>query len=155
MRYFQKPSNGMIEAGPGFPPGLSRQNRLLYVNLWRELKRRRAALLQSMGLDDLREMSEGLFSDVADQASVDREQELTLLAKARLREQLREIEHALAAMQRHAYGLCMHCGKAIPFARLKVQPCARSCVSCQSMGERKLVTFAHARQEPVHLSEET
>ena len=145
MRYFQKPSNGMIEAGPGFPPGLSRKNRLPYVNLWRELKRRRAALIQSMGLDDLREMSEGLFSDMADQASVDREQELTLLAKARLREQLRQVEHALASMQRKAYGLCIHCGKAIPFARLKVQPWARSCVSCQSMGERKLVAFAHAR----------
>ncbi len=148
MLYSQMLSNDIIEAKPRFRSGLSRKNQTLYMKLWIELKRQQAMLRRRMTLDDVRRTGGGLLSDVMDQASMDREQELTLIGKARLREQLRDIENALAHMEHNAYGLCIRCGEDIPFARLRVQPSAVLCVSCQALNERAgLVASGHTRRE--------
>ena len=66
---------------------------------------------------------------------------------ARLRNQTREvdaalthldaadiarIDRALEAMDDGSYGFCVHCGCAIPFERLKVEPMTQHCVKCKS-----------------------
>ena len=61
----------------------------------------------------------------------------TLLATERtLREQLVEIDHALARLARGTYGVCVECGATIPAARLAVRPQAARCIACQRLEER-------------------
>lgn len=43
-----------------------------------------------------------------------------------------DIDAALARMDAGAYGLCSHCDKPIPFARLEVLPYTTGCVNCLS-----------------------
>jgi DnaK suppressor protein len=42
-----------------------------------------------------------------------------------------EIDAALDRIAAGTYGLCVHCGAAIPEERLEFRPFASSCVSCQ------------------------
>lgn len=48
---------------------------------------------------------------------------------------LRELEAALKRLARTDYGICEECGEEIGVARLKANPSARLCVSCQSAEE--------------------
>lgn len=43
---------------------------------------------------------------------------------------LHKVERALARIEAKGYGVCEHCGEAIPVARLEVLPYATSCVTC-------------------------
>lgn len=43
---------------------------------------------------------------------------------------LHKVERALARIDSKGYGVCEHCGEAIPVARLEVLPYATSCVTC-------------------------
>ena len=52
-------------------------------------------------------------------------------------EELRDIEQARGRMVEGIYGLCMDCGRDIPFERLKAQPSTKRCVDCQSAYEKK------------------
>lgn len=46
------------------------------------------------------------------------------------REELREIDAALARIDAGTYGVCEVCGNAIPAARLRARPTASRCVRC-------------------------
>lgn len=50
--------------------------------------------------------------------------------------ELREITAALTRMDEERYGECIDCGRAIPLARLEVQPTALRCVPCQQRFEK-------------------
>jgi RNA polymerase-binding transcription factor len=52
----------------------------------------------------------------------------TLIAQAR--QQLLELEDALARLERGGYGICEGCGQPIAAERLEVRPTARTCISC-------------------------
>jgi DnaK suppressor protein len=65
-------------------------------------------------------------------ANVDREIDLHLSAQARAT--VVEIDRALEKLDDGTYGLCEHCGLAIPEARLQALPYAALCVSCKSGG---------------------
>jgi DnaK suppressor protein len=65
-------------------------------------------------------------------ATVDRERDLALSAQAR--QEVEEIDHALARLRAGTYGNCESCGQPIPKARLKAIPHARLCVACKSGG---------------------
>lgn len=52
-------------------------------------------------------------------------------------EELRDIEQARDRMVDGSYGMCLDCGREIPFERLKAQPSAKRCVPCQSAFEKK------------------
>jgi DnaK suppressor protein len=43
---------------------------------------------------------------------------------------------ALDAVQTGDYGYCEHCGESIAYARLKAQPAAVLCLSCQTKSEQ-------------------
>lgn len=74
--------------------------------------------------------------DIYDQASNERERELTLLLGDREREKLRNIDEALQRIEDGEYGICEECEEEIPLGRLKVMPFARHCVKCKSDLER-------------------
>ncbi len=56
------------------------------------------------------------------------------LAEVESRE-LASIEKALEQMRDGTYGLCEHCNKKIPLARLKALPYATTCIECQRLAE--------------------
>jgi len=105
------------------------------------------AILLQMKEDVLREISQSKkgedsslstdpTGDIYDQASSERERELTLLLGDREREKLRNIEEALQRIEDGEYGICEECEEEIPLGRLKVMPFARYCVRCKSDIER-------------------
>jgi RNA polymerase-binding transcription factor DksA len=53
---------------------------------------------------------------------------------ATLLDTIAEIDAALARIAAGTYGLCVHCGVAIPEERLEFRPFASGCVSCQQPG---------------------
>lgn len=46
------------------------------------------------------------------------------------REELQQVDDALARMDAGTYGVCANCGERIPAARLRVRPFAEYCVPC-------------------------
>ena len=44
---------------------------------------------------------------------------------------LGQVEDALRRMADGSYGICLHCGEPIDLARLRAQPAASLCLSCQ------------------------
>jgi DnaK suppressor protein len=64
----------------------------------------------------------------ADSGQVAAEQGESRMIAASLREQLREVEHALAKIEKGTYGTCERCGKEIAEARLEAMPAARHCI---------------------------
>ena len=64
--------------------------------------------------------------------TVDRERDLALSAQAL--QAVEEIDHALAKVANHTYGICENCGRLIPKPRLEALPFARLCINCKSGG---------------------
>jgi DnaK suppressor protein len=64
--------------------------------------------------------------------NIDRERDLALSFQAQT--EVEEIDHALAKLEAGRYGVCEHCGQAIPKARLRAIPQARLCIACKSGG---------------------
>ncbi len=60
------------------------------------------------------------------------ELEKRLALEKRIREQLVDIEHALAKFDEKTYGLCDSCGKSIAQARLDALPQASLCLDCKT-----------------------
>jgi RNA polymerase-binding protein DksA len=48
-----------------------------------------------------------------------------------LEKQLRDVNKALASIEKGKYGICSHCGKPIDEQRLKIRPTSSSCVECK------------------------
>lgn len=46
------------------------------------------------------------------------------------REELDQVDAAIARMDAGTYGVCTNCGRGIPIARLRVRPFAELCVPC-------------------------
>jgi RNA polymerase-binding transcription factor DksA len=77
-------------------------------------------------LAELREPGDVQFDEESgegDTLAVERERDLALSARAR--EQIQEIDHALAKLQEGTYGICEVSGEPIPKARLQAIPQAR------------------------------
>lgn len=49
----------------------------------------------------------------------------------RLKNELRDTEKALAAIDKGAYGICKYCGKEIDEKRLLARPISSSCIECK------------------------
>ncbi len=50
--------------------------------------------------------------------------------------ELRALQAALERINQPDYGLCVQCGKGIPFGRLQVEPQALRCVVCEAQREK-------------------
>ncbi len=73
--------------------------------------------------------------DEVDLSVYDREKTLSLIANYERR--LKEIDYALEAAQKGAYGICERCGKPIDPARLKIFPETTLCVTCKNEKEKR------------------
>jgi len=114
--------------------------------LRRELEARRRELLAEIRAELQRSEEEsyqelaGRVHDEAEEAVADLLADMNLGFLARQLEELREIEDAMARMDRGEYGLCIDCGGEIELQRLKVQPAAVRCIECQAAWERTHAT---------------
>lgn len=81
----------------------------------------------------LRESGEGSpFGKKEEEAEVTFEMGKRAALDNHLRNQLREVEHALQKFDQGTYGLCDRCGKPIDPARLEALPQATLCLDCKA-----------------------
>ena len=73
----------------------------------------------------------------ADVASDLYAREIAVLTDLTLRDQVAEIDAALARIDNGTYGTCVDCGDQVSEARLEVHPQAARCVACQTREERR------------------
>jgi RNA polymerase-binding protein DksA len=67
----------------------------------------------------------------ADSAHSTAERGRMLSLVSRLRDNLKDVEHALSKMERGTYGVCERCGDPIGEERLDTIPWARLCITCK------------------------
>jgi DnaK suppressor protein len=84
---------------------------------------------------DLLATSENLALD--DQAALLHEQFVALQQRGMNQQKLKLIDEALARLERGDFGMCEHCGEALPRKRLSVIPWAAFCVACQEGFDRE------------------
>jgi len=96
---------------------------------------------------DLQRLSEDDASDWSDRAQEERtKDELTRLDANEL-EELGEIEMALQRIADTSYGMCEHCGAAIPIERLRALPSTRFCAECAKQTEAAEVKAALTEED--------
>lgn len=91
--------------------------------------------------DDRARLLADRVRDEEDESVADLIVDLDLAEIDRDLEELRDVEAALERLREAAYGVCIGCRAAIPYARLKAYPTAKRCVRCQRVHEK---TYAHA-----------
>lgn len=62
--------------------------------------------------------------------------EKTIILENQLKNDLKEIETAIAKIKKGTYGICERCGKAIDAARMEVKPSAIYCMKCRNELEK-------------------
>lgn len=85
-------------------------------------------------LEDLT-VSNEVFADPADRASMESDRAFTLRIRDRERHLIRKIQAAQERIEDGSYGICDECGEQISLARLKARPVTRLCINCKSMQE--------------------
>jgi DnaK suppressor protein len=71
---------------------------------------------------------EGFDFGFADSAQSTAERNKVLALVERLRDNLKDVDHALARVEKGTYGVCERCGEPIAIERLEAIPAARLCV---------------------------
>lgn len=107
------------------------------TRLREELTRQRELLLADWDLSFNPLTEPTHFSDPTDRASSDLDQDVAFRIRKRVITKLKRIERALLLLRTKRYGTCRRCRKAIPDARLAVQPDARFCVPCLALMESR------------------
>jgi DnaK suppressor protein len=74
---------------------------------------------------------EGFDAGFADSAHSTAERGKVLALAEHLRDQLRDVEHALGKLDDGTYGTCESCGNPIAPERLEALPYTRLCVTCK------------------------
>lgn len=85
----------------------------------------------------------GQAGDLEDQALADLLVDENLTSIHRHVHELREIDVAVARIERGDYGECTDCGEPIPPARLEAYPTALRCIDCQAAHERTHAQEGH------------
>jgi len=80
---------------------------------------------------------EVLLQDGDDATQRDSDREVDLVLSDREVVEMAEISAALLRLDGGSYGNCADCGQAIPLARLRLEPAALRCVSCEDRHERR------------------
>lgn len=79
---------------------------------------------------------EVLQQDADDAPQRDADREIDLARADREIQELGIVSDALARVHDANFGVCVDCGSAIAFDRLKLEPWARRCVACETVRER-------------------
>jgi DnaK suppressor protein len=98
--------------------------------LWNEL---RVELFDTLGVDLNRQFD--IPQDIGDRGVLDLLGDTGLAIADIRREQLTQIDAALARLETGSYGICEDCGTEIDESRLSVSPYAACCVACQFQRE--------------------
>jgi DnaK suppressor protein len=88
------------------------------------------------GLSRAEHAREVLSSDSDDVAHREADRELDMAISDRDLGELGAVSAALRRLREDRYGVCVDCGEAIAFDRLKVEPWALRCVVCEGRRER-------------------
>jgi RNA polymerase-binding protein DksA len=110
--------------------------------LQRLVDQRRAALLDEI-TRDLDKMRGGRLADIAgpvgdpgDESVASLISDLDQAEATRDISELRTLEAARQRIAEGSYGLCINCGEEIGYARLRANPAAERCITCQTRFER-------------------
>lgn len=102
--------------------------------------------------DELRDLSieqdaegGGAGNHFADDGSSLGEQERISTIGGNFREQIAQIDQAIARLDEGTYGSCQRCGKQIPEERLEALPFTPYCIECQMFLERQAELFGTAQ----------
>ena len=106
-----------------------------------ELLRRQGELDRQLaehqgGLSRAEHAREFLAQDSDDVSHREAEREMDMALGDREIAELGAVSAALRRLKEDRYGQCIDCGEAIAFDRLKVEPWALRCVSCEALRER-------------------
>ena len=88
------------------------------------------------GLSRVEHAREVLSQDSDDVSHREAERELDMAINDRDLGELGSVSAALRRLKEGPFGLCADCGDEIAFDRLKVEPWALRCVSCEALRER-------------------
>jgi DnaK suppressor protein len=80
------------------------------------------------------------LADPVDQATEEREKDLSRLFRARENVEIQKLALALDRMEQGSYGICLSCDGDISEKRLMAEPTALLCVHCQEKRERGRAT---------------
>jgi DnaK suppressor protein len=117
------------------------------MNLEKELIRKQETILKELtatqrGLDSFAEERESELYEAAQEELMAR---VLRQLGGRAKQQLNEIETALAKIATGEYGVCGDCEEDIPVARLRVVPTAEYCVACASKRETEAANGTEER----------
>lgn len=101
------------------------------------LRKMRVEILSEIAADSKATDVDVLSGDIYDQASTERDRELSLLLGERDRGKLLSINESLQRIKDGSYGECESCGEMIPLGRLKVLPFATLCIDCKAQAEQE------------------
>lgn len=90
----------------------------------------REQLSAQLGELDVDSEAHEFDENFADSAQVAAEQGENRALAGSLREQLDDVDRALAKLDEGTYGLCESCGEPIGEARLEAMPATRYCINC-------------------------
>src|SRR5438309_11987580 len=80
---------------------------------------------------DSEELGADLDRGFADSAHSTAERARVIALVQELRANLKDVDYALARMERGTYGTCERCGRPVATERLEAIPWARLCISCK------------------------
>ena len=76
--------------------------------------------------------AEGKYADPFDQAAIETNKFVELACRDRERQLILDIKETIMRIDRGLFGVCDHCGRAIPLKRLMLAPLSKMCTPCQN-----------------------
>jgi RNA polymerase-binding transcription factor DksA len=118
---------------------LTRAQREMLAQVLREREQALQAQLQThlQGRSQAEKALAAREQDGDDAKQFASDQEVGTALTNRERQELAALAAALQRLNEADYGLCVDCGKRIPFERLLVEPQALRCVACESKRETR------------------
>lgn len=96
--------------------------------------------LRDLGHEDPRRVGhfEANYPETGSDSEDDNAQEVAeyadeLSIEARVESELKDVEKALATIEKGTYGICKYCGKEIDEKRLEARPASSSCIECKKI----------------------
>jgi DnaK suppressor protein len=116
--------------------GVMRQDKIQQI---RSLLVRKMEELLSLANNAITKMknAEGKYADPFDQAAIETNKFVELACRDRERQLILDIKETIMRIDRGLFGICDHCGRAIPLKRLMLAPLSKMCMPCQKMLETR------------------
>jgi DnaK suppressor protein len=106
-------------------------------------------LLRELTRNVTRAAHRGLGLDLAEQAGVSVEAEISLTTASQRTEMVHQIDRTLQRLKEGAYGVCEICGDGISAGRLKAMPFAIRCTVCQEQWEASAARSRNGAYQPL------